>query len=78
MFGPSNNDPLDLIEGELVAPAIAKLRRAGQTVVHHCRDLFEPELRRIRESASKRARRRRRRVPVESVGDRGELIYGAH
>jgi hypothetical protein len=37
----SNHDPLDLIEAELVAPAIVELRRARRGVVRHRRRLFE-------------------------------------
>jgi hypothetical protein len=37
----SDNDPLDLIEAHLVAPAIAKLRRPRRGVVRHGRGFFE-------------------------------------
>jgi hypothetical protein len=37
----SNHDPLDLIEAELVAPAVVELRRARRGVVRHRRGLFE-------------------------------------
>jgi hypothetical protein len=35
------DDPLDLIEAELVPPAIVKLRRARRGVVRHRGRLFE-------------------------------------
>jgi hypothetical protein len=38
---PSDHDPLDLIEAELVAPAIVELRRARRGVVRHRRGLFQ-------------------------------------
>src|SRR5258708_37046564 len=37
----SNHDPLDLIEAELVAPAIVELRRARRGVVRHRRGLLK-------------------------------------
>ena len=39
--GKSNHDQLDLIEAELVAPAIEELRRARRGVVRHRRGLFQ-------------------------------------
>jgi len=37
----SNHNPLDLIEAELVAPAIVELRRALRRMVRHRRCLLE-------------------------------------
>src|SRR5947208_3483202 len=36
----SNHDPLDLIEADLIAPAVVELRRARRGMVRHCRGLF--------------------------------------
>jgi len=36
-----NHNPLDLIEAELVPPAIVELRRARRSMVRHRRGLFE-------------------------------------
>jgi hypothetical protein len=37
----SDHNPLDLIEAELVAPAIVELRRTRRGMVRHRRRLFE-------------------------------------
>jgi hypothetical protein len=39
--GLLNHNPLDLIEAELVAPAVVELRRARRGVVRHRRGLFK-------------------------------------
>jgi hypothetical protein len=41
VLGNSNHDPLDLIEADLIPPAIIELRRARRSVVRHRRGPFE-------------------------------------
>src|ERR1700730_19048430 len=41
VLGNSNHDPLDLIEADLIPPAIVELCRARRGVVRHRRGLFQ-------------------------------------
>src|SRR5260221_321279 len=82
---PSNHDPLDLIEADLIAPAIVELCRARRRVVcHRCRLLKCPPVLEVSgdpgrpeavvaELGFDAARRGRRPVAAGWVGTPGRL-----